>query len=541
MKRASSPTDLYRRSVGVHLTAFLATRQPLVWVLAFLVGLAVSGATILFHFGIGWVQWLWLGTSSDRMLDTAAAAPWWVVIAGPTLGGLVVGLYLHRFHPGQRTSGLADVVEARASGAPVLAFWPGVGSAFGTVVSLGAGASAGREGPIVHLGAVIATSLGRWTGLGAANGRVLLAAGAASAIAGSFNTPIAGVLFAHEVILGHYGLSAFVPTVIAAATAVVPARILFGEAIIFDIDAPAIASYAEFPAFALLGVVAGVVSVLFQWTLVGTDVAARKLPLPLWSRPMVGGVLVGGIGVFLPEVLGIGAEAMDRVLAAEGVFLPLLLILVAKMLATAITLASRFGGGIVFPSLYLGALAGSAFGVVAAAVVPALASPQPVYALLGMAAVAAAVLGAPVSTAVMVFELTGGFQLSIALLLTVAMASATNQALHGRSLIHWQLEMRGLMLQSGGQRHLMRTIKVASFMTAKISGTGLPADYPSDCLLAPTDSLAHALKLFDFSGRADLAVADSHDPDRIVGWASHVNALRSLNDAMAADLAERHA
>ncbi|WP_181707311.1 chloride channel protein [Chthonobacter rhizosphaerae] len=532
--------DLFRRSVGVHLTAFIGTRQPLLWLLAFVVGLAVSGATILFHYGVGWVQWLWLGTTSDHMLDVAAAAPWWVVIAGPTVGGLVVGLYLQRVHPGQRTAGLADVVEARASGKPVLAFWPGVGSAFATIVSLGAGASAGREGPIVHLGGVIATKLGEWRGLGSGQERVLLAAGAASAIAGSFNTPIAGVLFAHEVILGHYGLTAFVPTVIAATTAVIPARLLFGEAVIFDIDPIAIESYSEFPAFAILGLAAGVVAVLFQWTLVGTDVMARKVPMPLWCRPVAGGLLVGAIGVAMPEVLGIGAEAMDRALHTDGVFLGLLLILAAKMIATAITLASRFGGGIVFPSLYLGALTGSAFGAVAASVAPDLASPQPLYAILGMGAVAAAVLGAPVSTAVMVFELTGGFQLSIALLLTVAIATATNQALHGRSLIQWQLEMRGILLQSGPQRHLMRTLKVAAFMTPALPKAKLPADYPSDSLLAPGDTLAHALKLFDFSGRADLAVAEGDDPERIVGWASHVSALRALNDAMAADFAERH-
>ncbi len=291
------------------------------------------------------------------------------------------------------------------------------------------------------------------------------------------------MLFAHEVILGHYALGAFVPTVVAAATAVVPYRLVFGDGSAFAMPETAIASLAEFPAFALLGVAAGAIAVGFQWALVGSDLMARRLPLPLWLRPVAGGVVLGAIGLVRPEVLGIGYEALGNVLHGQYA-LPLLLVLIlAKMAATAVTLASRFGGGIVFPSLTVGALTGSAFGTAAAALVPALASPPSVYAILGMAAVAAAILGAPISTAVMVFELTGGFHLSIALLLSVAVANATTQALHGRSLIDWQLEMRGILLRDGAHRHTMRAIKVEAFMAALVAPA--PLAHPNETVLHP--------------------------------------------------------
>lgn len=530
----------FDRWVGVNLATFRQSRQPALWTLAFLVGLAGCGAALAFHAGVGWVQWLWLGTRSERMLDVAAGLPWWQILAGPMFGGLFVGLFLRYALPNQRTSSIADVVEARTRDDVALAFWPGLASALATVVSLGVGASAGREGPIVHLGGTIATALGRRFALPHDAGRILIAAGASSAIAASFNTPLAGVLFAHEVILGHYALGAFVPTVIAAATAVVPMRLAMGDHAAFAMPDAAVVSLAEFPAFALLGVVCGGVAVLFQWSLVGTDLAARRVPLPLWARPMLGGLVIGALGLVFPEVLGIGYQAMERALHEPFAAATLAALVLAKLVATSVTLASRFGGGIVFPSLYLGALTGSAFGQIAATAVPGHASAFAVYAILGMGAVTSAMLGAPISTAVMVFELTGGFELSIGLLLTVAIANATTQALHGRSLIHWQLEMRGILLHSGAHRHMMKVMKVSAFMEPLLAPAPLHKDWPSGTTLHPNDSLARALKLFDFTRAASVAVVDPADPTRQLGWASHVAALRAYNEALVEETEQRH-
>jgi CIC family chloride channel protein len=220
----------------------------------------------------------------------------------------------------------------------------------------------------------------------------------------------------------------------------------------------------------------------------------------------------------------------------------MLALIVAKTAATAITLASRFGGGIFSPALYLGAMTGGAFGIIAASVFLDMASSQGLYAILGMGAVAGAVLGAPISTTMIVFELTGGYALSIALLLTCAMATGINQAIHGHSYFHWQLEMRGLFLQDGPHKHLTAATRVRDFMEP-VATEGEPERIDPDKgtpSLTPSDTLETALRLFDSGGHPRLPVVDSRDQTRIIGWARQVRALSVYNRALVAASEEEH-
>ncbi|HEX2256828.1 MAG TPA: chloride channel protein, partial [Afifellaceae bacterium] len=221
--------SILRDSFQPHIAYFLDTRQPLVWLLALLVGAGVAVAAILFRLGIGLVQLPWLGTTSEAVASAAAAAPWPVVLLAPAVAGLIVGLMLQRLMPGDRPLAVADVIEARVLGGRNLGFREGMWSAVLTVVSLGGGASAGREGPVVHLGATLSEGLCRTLRLVGTPERTLIGCGVASAISASFNAPIAGVLFAHEVILGHYAMSAFVPIVISSVLAAILSRLWFGD------------------------------------------------------------------------------------------------------------------------------------------------------------------------------------------------------------------------------------------------------------------------------------------------------------------------
>ncbi len=448
-----------------NLRQHLISRQPLVWLLALAGGIIVAVAAILFRETINLVQYSWTGTFSEKITGQLAALPWYTVFLGPVIGGLLVGLCLEKLLTAKRTNGVADVMEAKALARDRIEFRQAIISSGVTALSLGAGASAGREGPMVHLGAAFTSAIARFFNLPSWGKRTLLGCGVAAAVSASFNAPIAGVLFAHEVILGHYAMRAFVPIVISSVSATILSRLWFGDAVAFTIPNYQITSFWEFPAFALLGVVCALVAVLFQFALIGADYVARDLKIPLYLRPALGGVALGTIALVYPQVLGVGYEATDLALKSQ---LPLSLmfgLLFAKTIATAITLASRFGGGIFSPSLYLGAMAGGAFGVIAAAAFPEMASSEGLYAILGMGAVAAAVLGAPISTTVMVFELTGGYALSIGLLLTVSISNGIAQAIHGHSYFHWQLEMRGLFVHEGPQRHLLRQRRVVDFMT----------------------------------------------------------------------------
>ena len=524
-----------------NLKHFQETRQTTVWLLAPLIGLATGIAAILFRLAIGLFQWPWLQTTSEHVAAAARDQPWWVVMLAPAVGGLLVGLLLRYALTAKRTVAVPDVMEARVNGGRGLHLGQGLISALTSALSLGCGGSAGREGPIVHLGASIAVSLSENLNLPNAARRTLLASGAAGAVAASFNAPIAGVLFAQEVILGHFSIRTFVPLVLSSVVATIVSQAWFGDVAAFVVPSYAIVSYLEVPAFVLLGIVAAAVAVVFQLMILGTDWTARNVKMPLVMRPVIGGLMVGIIAIWFPEVLGVGYDTTDAALKDQLTIGMMLLLIVLKTVATAITLSSRFGGGVFSPALYLGAMTGGAFGLIAANVFPEVGSSEGLYAILGMGAVAAAVLGAPISTTVMVFELTGGFELSLALLLTVAVANGINQAILGRSLFQAQLESRGIVLHEGPHRTIMKDLRVSDIMRqlTEDEPTELPEEQRERALTA-NETLETALRAFDTLGADSLPVVDSHDRSRIVGRISQAHALRAFNKELIATSVEEH-
>ncbi len=517
-------------------------RVWLVWLLAALIGVATGYAVLLFRYGIGAVQWLWLDVWEENIVATKASFSHpLVVFLGPVAGGLVVGLLLVWLAPHRRASGVADVIEAAHVRHGVISWKDGLMSAVITVVSLGSGASAGREGPAVHIGASIASQAFRpFRYLTVAQRRVLVAAGAAAAVAASFNAPIAGMLFAHEVILGHYALSAFVPTVLASVAGALITRVHLGDQPAFTLPELAISSHFEIPAFLLLGLLAGFVAVAFLRMVEAFDLQARRMPMPLWLRPVAGGAVIGLMGVFVPEILGVGYEATSQALRGRYDLLFLLVLLVAKMLATAITLASRFGGGVFSPSLFLGAMTGGIVGQVVGWLAPEAASDVGAYALVGTAAVAGAVLGAPLSTALIVFEMTRDYAITIALLLATSVAAVVMQVTAVRSFFHWQLQQRGLDLASGPHRRIMRTMTVKAFLTPREKGASRTVPEPFDARpqLRPDDTLEKALRAFNRGNFSRLAVVDAKG--KLVGWADYAKALEAYNDALVEAELEEH-
>ncbi|MEP1089140.1 MAG: chloride channel protein [Rhizobiaceae bacterium] len=533
--------SILRGWITPNLQTFLSSREPQLWLISVIIGLCVSIAAILFRLLILQTQWLWLGVAEETVATSARQIHWIWILTAPIVGGLIVGWILTRFLPARRSYGVADVIEAKAYGGRDIELKPGLVSAIVSAISLGSGASSGREGPMVHLGATLATAVAGKFNLPDWGRRTLLACGVASAVSASFNAPIAGVLFAHEVVLGHYSKRAFIPIVISSVMGTIATRLWFGDAAAFSIPTHQITSYLEIPAFALLGVTCGIIAIVFQFSLIATDYVARSIILPLWLRPAIGGLMIGCIGIFLPEILGVGYEATDMALKNQFTLTMLILLIVAKTAATSITLASRFGGGVFSPSLYIGAMTGGAFGLIATNVFPELASSEGLYAILGMGALAAAVIGAPISTVLIVFELTGGYALSLALLLTVSIAVGVNQAIHGRSFFQWQLETRGLRVQDGPHRLMVRNTRVADFMEPLAEGedSAMAPEKDVNPLRADT-SLEVAMRLFDEQGLSRLPVIDARDPETIIGWATQLAALRTYNNALVDMSVEEH-
>ncbi len=456
--------DLWHR-VNLFVRQLLHNEQLLMLVLAVVMGALAAYAAIGFRFLYLLVQGLGLGTFADTLYIHAASLPAWQIIAVPAIGGLFIGLFIHFFMPNRRPQGVADVMEAAALRSGRMTLRDGLGAAVVSAASIGVGASVGREGPVVHLGASLCSALARSLGLSRSLVINLLGCGVASAIAVSFNAPIAGTFFALEVIIGHYALTAFAPIVLASVTGTVIARVQFGDFPAFVIPANPIAHWLEFPAFVLLAIVCAITACILMWSISFAQKTSEKVPLPRWSHAMFGGALVGVIALAFPQVLGVGYGTTDAALKGSLEFELLIMLIVAKTAAVAISLGSGFGGGVFSPSLFVGAMLGGAFGIVATSFFPDMSSGHTAYTLVGMAAVAGAVLGAPISTFLIVFELTRDYHVTIAVMVAVVIASMLTQAMWGGSFFTWQLEKRGTSLKRGREEGLLAETHVGDIMS----------------------------------------------------------------------------
>jgi len=441
-------------------------------ILAMIVGVATGGAVILFREGIGLVQTLFYGSGTERLWQHADAMAWWRLLVTPAVGGLIVGLMIHYLMTGRRPHAVADAIEASALRAGRMSPKDGIWAAIISAISIGCGASVGREGPAVHLGAMLGSWAGQRLQLTPALLRTLLGCGVASAVAASFNAPIAGALFANEVIIGHYALSAFAPVVIASVLGTVVSRAHFGNFPAFAIPEHELISFWEFPAIIGLGVLAGIAAILFVRAVKLAREVADRTPGPAWIRPAIGGLMVGMIAMPVPHVLGIGYGVTEAALTVSLTFQVLAVVCAAKLIATAISLGFGFGGGVFSPSLVIGATLGGAYGIFVTGIFPEYSAGAGAYTVIGTGAVAAAVLGAPISTTLIVFEMTSDYQLTLGVMLAVVVGAAIFRPLQGQSFFTWQLEERGLDLHGGFEAALLRSIPVSQVMTCRCEVIG---------------------------------------------------------------------
>ena len=471
--RAHPKRGLARLRRGLR-NALADGRSPILWVAAIVVGLAAGYGALGLRWAISGVQWAAFGHAGEELASAARDLPALMLVGAPVVGGLVVSglLWLgarRNWLDETRAEGVADVMEARAVDAGKMRAAPGLLSALIATVSLGAGASAGREGPAVHLGATLASLVTQPLGLPARAARIMLACGAAAAVSASFNAPVAGALFAFEVILGHYALRSIAPVAVSSVIGAILARLHFGAQPAFPIPAIEPASLIDFAAMLPLGVAAAGLAIAFTLAATAaprlTAQRAQAWSIPLWALPPAGGLLVGLIALWAPEVLGVGYEATATALAGGYAIATLAGLIVAKFIATVITLSARFGGGVFSPSLYLGALLGALFGQIAVMAFGENSAGAVFYAVAGMGAVSGAALGAPLSTTLIVFELTASYEASIALLVAVSLATVITQSVTKGSIFHRQVERHGYDLTRGDARVILQTIRARDVMT----------------------------------------------------------------------------
>ncbi len=524
------------------------------WFIALLVGIAAGYAALFFRKGIIWLQSTLYGADDIRAIHTVAEMlPWYVILIIPILGGLAVGFIFHWFTPDGRVRSVADVIEGSAMHDGRVEVKVGLASAAASLITLSSGGSTGREGPVVHLAGVISTKVSHWLRADGITGRDLLGCAVAAAVSASFNAPIAGTIFALEVVLRHFAVHAFAPIAIAAAAGTVINRLEFGDVTEFTLkEQGSLQFYVELPAFLLLGLLAGLVAVVLMKAIFWSEDVASHLQdrfrIHGVLRPAIAGALLGGIAIYYPHIIGVGYETTSRALTGNMVLHEAIVFTVIKTVAVAITMAGRMGGGVFSPALMVGGMTGLAFGLVATSLFPDVSGAETLYALAGMGAVAAAVLGAPISTTLIVFELTGDWQTGLAVMVSVSTSTALASRMVDRSFFLTQLERRGVHLAAGPQAYLLAMFRVQNVMRAPGDAMAPDEDtlwkaIEAGAIIGPNATLEEAMPIFETSGRTFLAVAEmgkAGDPPKIQGALFHVDALKAYNRALAATAAEEH-
>ncbi|MDX1513852.1 MAG: chloride channel protein [Gammaproteobacteria bacterium] len=402
-------------------------------------GLFTGGVIIAFR---------WLTETSQvtfTPLDDPESFEWltWPYRLGlPLVGGLVIGLVFQFAAVGSRQVGVVHVMECLAYHSGRLPWRNAALQFFGGALSIFSGHSVGREGPVIHVGAASSSLLGQWLGLPNNSLRVLVACGAAASIAASFNTPIAGVIFAMEVILMEYTIAGFTPVILAAVAATTLSRVAYGAAPAFNVPLLPMTSLWELPYILFLGIVLGSLGALFIHAVRRMDDRFRHRPL--WLRTTGAGAITGLCALAVPQVMGIGYDTVELTLLGEVGLGLLIAIVAAKLVATTACVSLGLPGGLIGPTLVMGAAAGGALGVVGHALVPDLSSSPGFYAMLGMGAMMGATLQAPLAALMAILELTANPNSILPGMFAIVTATLTARLVfHKNSIFITMLEARG--------------------------------------------------------------------------------------------------
>ncbi len=494
-------------------------------ILATIVGVGTGLGAVAFRYlirGVEWVGYTWFPSFFPSLGN------WYVVII-PAIGGLIVGPLIYFYAREAKGHGVPEVMEAVALRGgrirPIVALVKSLASS----ISIGTGGSVGREGPIVQIGSALGSTLGQKLDLSEDRIRNLVACGAAGGIAATFNAPIAGVIFALEIILGSFNVRHFSSVVISSVTASIIGRAVFGNEPAFAIPLEyGINSLWEFIFYLGLGVLAAFWGVLFVRTLYWSEDVFDGWKLkPEWIKPMIGGILLGIIALLYPRLTGVswehqpqifnvGYEVIEGALANQLTFKIALTLLVLKLVATSLTLGSGGSGGVFAPSLFMGAMLGTAFDLGVHTVFPDISAPPGAYALVGMAATFAATAHAPITAVLILFELTGDYRIILPLMLTVVVTTILAQKLlKGESIYTLKLTRRGVHLQRGRDVDILQGVLVNEVMSNEFN------------IVSKDDSLADFSALLNRTHRHAAVILDD------AGKLSGIVTLSDLENAIA--------
>ncbi len=422
----------------------------------------------------------------------------WIILI-PAIGGLIIGPLVYYFAPETKGHGVPEVMLAVAKGGGRIRFRVGFIKAIASVICIGMGGSAGREGPIVQIGSSIGSAFGQWFKIPPDLLKMLVACGAAAGISATFNAPIAGVIFAMEIILREFAARAFSIVVLASVTASVVSRSLLGEAAFFHVPTYKLYSAWELLFYILLGCLAALVGRLFVWILYYFEDVFESIRFPDILKPALGGLLLGLIGYYLPQVFATGHSTIEAALSAQLPITLLIVLIFAKIVGTSLTLGSGGSGGVFAPSLFMGAVLGDAFGLFMNQAFPNIAIQPGAYALVGMSAVFAGATLAPITAIIVIFEMTHDYGIILPLMSAVVASSLISYSISPNTIYTIKLRRRKIELETKHDWAVLGSMKVSEIMSKSVET--LPGNM----------SLAHLIEKLQKSLHTGFPVVDQEE------------------------------
>jgi CIC family chloride channel protein len=515
-------------------------------VLAAFIGLLAGCASTIFRWMIELFETIF-SIQGLELLGLPENFHWLILPFMPMIGGLIIGAICKFFPHAVEENGVHRVMQSVALKDGKIPPRTILSCSTTSAITIGTGGSAGREGPTVQIGAAIGSFFGQFFNQSTDRMRVLVGCGASAGIAASFNAPLAGVLFSLEIILRDFAINAFSPIVIASVIGTVVGRAIEGNHVTFLIPVHELVSSWEIVFYFILGILCGLAAFLFIKTyfFIG-ELFENKVPIPKTLKPALGGFIIGVISIWTPQVMGNGYEAMQQALNGDMIWTLSFLLIFLKIGSTAITLGSGGLGGIFAPALFIGAMLGSAFGAGIHFILPQLTASPETYALVAMGAVAGAVMQAPLTNILMLFELTNDYTLILPIMTSCIVASYTMQILHKHSIYLEKLLKKGINIQHGREVSVLNSFFVREVMTKKV--VTLPQDTPFRKILEivarsksqqfpVVDPEGHMTGILAFSdmremiledGLGDLVVANDLSTKNVISMTPSMN----LNEAM---------
>lgn len=434
--------------------------------LGMLVGLLGGFAAVGFRELIGIFQYLIYGSAGD-LAKAAAELPWWRVVIGPVIGGAIVGPMVYFLAPEAKGHGVPEVMNAVVMERGIIRKRVVLIKSFASAICIGSGGSVGREGPIVQIGSAMGSALGQILKLTDDQMRVLVGCGAAAGIAATFNAPIAGAIFALEIIVSDFQIKTFTPIILSSVIATVVSRSIAGDYPAFQVPNYALESPWELIFYCILGFLAGIVAVCFITSLYKMEDLWDDWKFPEYLKASLGGIIIGLIAIKAPHIMGVGYDSIDKALLNTEALQTLALLAILKIIATSITIGSGGSGGIFAPSLFMGAMAGGAFGHLVHWLFPSITATSGAYALVGMGAVVAGTTHAPIQAFLILFELTQDYMIIPPLMISCVIATVVAGVIKQESIYTLKLLRRGIDIQAGRDVNLLKNMLVKDFMTPK--------------------------------------------------------------------------